>query len=298
MTQAAPSTAPARSLLATLRDYATLTKPSITRMCLLMTAAGLGLAPGSASLTVIIGVLAGTALAVGSANALNMWWERDSDRLMVRTRARPLAAGRISPNAALVFGLAVGALGLTLLAATTNALTTLLGFIALASYVALYTPLKFHTPLALVIGAVPGAMPPLMGWTAVTNSLDPPGLVLFGIVLLWQMPHFLAISLFRKHDYARAGIRIVPVVRGDEVARRQAVAWATGLVPVSLLLTPLGITGTLYLVIALMSGLAFLGFAITGLRQTTGPSWAYRFFIASLIYLPLLTVGFALDRLV
>ncbi|MEZ4266048.1 MAG: heme o synthase [Myxococcota bacterium] len=289
---------PARTTLATIRDYAELTKPSITRMCLLMTAAGLGLAPGDASLTVIIGALAGTALAVGSANALNMWWERKSDRLMVRTRTRPLAEERISPVAALVFSLCVGVAGLALLAITTNALTTLLGFIALASYVLIYTPLKYRTPLALVIGAVPGAMPPLMGWTAVTNSLDAPGLVLFGILLLWQMPHFLAISLFRKHDYARAGIRIVPVVRGDEVARRQAVAWATGLVPVSLLLTPLGVTGTLYLVIALMSGLAFLGFAITGLRQTTGPSWAYRFFIASLIYLPLLTAGFVLDRLV
>jgi protoheme IX farnesyltransferase len=298
MTQTECPTVPTRSLFATLRDYAVLTKPSITRMCLLMTAAGLGLAPGSASLLVIIGALAGTALAVGSANALNMWWERDSDRLMVRTRTRPLAEERISANAALVFGLCVGVAGLALLAVTTNGLTTLLGFIALASYVLLYTPLKYHTPLALVIGAVPGAMPPLMGWTAVTNSLDAPGLVLFGILLLWQMPHFLAISLFRKHDYARAGIRIVPVVRGDEVARRQAVAWATGLVPVSLLLTPLGVTGTLYLVIALMSGLAFLGFALTGLRQTTGPSWAYRFFIASLIYLPLLTAGFVLDRLV
>ncbi|MCB9728669.1 MAG: protoheme IX farnesyltransferase [Deltaproteobacteria bacterium] len=267
-------------------------------MCLLMTGAGLGLAPGHTSLGVVLGALAGTALAVGSANALNMWWERHTDRLMVRTRTRPLAEERISPAAALAFGLAVGAAGLLLLALTTNLLTTALGAIALASYVLVYTPLKYHTPLALVIGAVPGAMPPLMGWTAVTDRLDAPGLVLFGILLLWQMPHFLAISLFRKHDYARAGIRIVPVVRGDQVARRQAVAWATGLVPVSLLLTPLGVTGTLYLLVALMSGLAFLGFAITGLRTTTGPSWAYRFFIASLVYLPLLTLGFVLDRIV
>jgi protoheme IX farnesyltransferase len=289
---------PPRSPLATLRDYATLTKPSITRMCLLMTGGGLWLAPGVATWTTILGALIGTALAVGSANALNMWWERDSDRLMVRTRTRPLAESRISARSALVFGIAVGVVGLALLEFTTNALTAALGFIALASYVLVYTPLKFHTPLALVIGAIPGAMPPLMGWTAVTNSLDAPGLVLFGILLLWQMPHFLAISLFRKHDYARAGIRIVPVVRGDEVARRQAVAWATGLVPVSLLLTPLGVTGTLYLVTALVAGLAFLGFALTGLRQTTTPSWAYRFFIASLIYLPLLTAGFVLDRLV
>ncbi|MGM0577304.1 MAG: heme o synthase [Myxococcota bacterium] len=297
----APHTASApaapRSLRQVVGDYAALTKPSITRMCLLMTAAGLWLAPEVTGWVGLIGALLGTAMAVGSANALNMWWEREPDRRMARTKRRPVAAGRMHPRNALVFGVTLGVVSLGVLATTTNLLTAALGAFALVSYVAVYTPLKYRTPLALIIGAVPGAMPPLMGWTAASNRIDEPALVLFGILLLWQLPHFLAISLYRKKDYARAGIRVVPIVRGDEVARRQAVAWTTALLPVSLLLTPLGVTGTLYLMVALGSGLGFLAWSLTGLRAQTGPRWARNFFLASLAYLPLLTIAFVLDRL-
>lgn len=292
-----PIGAPGRPLRRVASDYLSLTKPAITRMCLLMTAGGLWLAPEASGWVALVGVLLGTAMAVGSANALNMWWERGADRLMARTRDRPLADERISASGALAFGLILGAASLVLLATTTNLLTAALGAFALVSYVAIYTPLKYRTPLALVIGAVPGAMPPLMGWTAATGRIDQAALVLFAILLIWQLPHFLAISLYRKKDYARAGIRIVPIVRGDAVARRQAIAWTTALVPISLLLTPLGVTGTLYLVIAAATGLAFLAWSVTGLRAPDGPRWARGFFLASLAYLPLLTVGFVLDRL-
>ncbi len=278
-----------------LSDWLALTKPSITRMCLITTAGGLWLAPAAVDAPLALWALVGTALAVGSANALNMWWERDSDRLMARTRKRPTATGRLAPGGVLAFGVALGVVALGVLLAGTNLLTAALGAFALLSYVLVYTPLKYRTPLALVIGAVPGAMPPLMGWTAATGTLDAPGLVLFGILLVWQIPHFLAISLYRKADYARAGIRIVPVVRGDLVAKRQAVAWATALVPISLALTPLGVTGTFYFVVAAFLGLAFLGHGLLGLRATARPRWARDYFLASLVYLPGLIVALVLD---
>lgn len=300
MTTAPLDAAPGRSLGARLRDYVALTKPSITRMCLITTAGGLWLASPPASAGEwwnAIWAMLGTAMAVGSANALNMWWEREPDQLMARTRTRPLAAGRLSGNQVLTFGLILGFLSMVILGAGTNLLTALLGAFALVSYVMVYTPMKYRTPLALVIGAVPGAMPPLMGWTAATGSLDLGGLALFATLLVWQMPHFLAISIYRKRDYGRAGIKVVPVVRGDRVATRQAIAWATALLPVSMMLTPLGITGTFYLVIATLSGGAFLALTIAGLWARNPHRWARRVFIGSLIHLPLVTLALALDVL-
>ena len=286
-----------RGPLDVVRDYVALTKPSINRMSLLMTAGGLALAPREVGVWAFVWALVGTALAVGSANALNMWWERGSDRLMKRTADRPLAAGRISDTGALAFGLAIGALAVLVLALGTNALTTALGVFALASYVVVYTPLKYRSPLALVVGAIPGAVPPLMGWTAATATLDPAGLALFGTLFVWQMPHFIAIAIFRKHDYAAAGIRVVTVVRGNTAAKRQAVAWAALLLPVSLALTPLGVTSWLYAAVAGAIGVAFLGYAALGLRTAALPDarWAYRLFIGSLLYLPALVAGLILD---
>ena len=287
-----------RPLADRIRDYIELTKPSITRMCLITTGGGFWLASppetGTQWWTMMCALL-GTALAVGAANALNMWWERAPDQRMTRTKDRPLASGRLRPQNALVFGLALGFSGMVVLGAGTNLLTALLGAFALLSYVLVYTPLKYRTPLALVVGAVPGAMPPLMGWTAATDGLGAAGLVLFGTLLLWQMPHFLAISVYRKRDYANAGIQIVPVVRGDRVATRQAIAWATALLPLSLMLTPLGVTGTLYFVVALVSGSAFLLMTIAGLWAQNTHRWARKVFIGSLIHLPLLTLALALD---
>ena len=284
----------------TLRDLTALLKPSITGLSVFMAAGGLWLAssshPGGDPL-LILGALIGTALAVGSANALNMVLERDGDRLMARTASRPLPDGRLAVGPALAFGVIVGVGGLATLLWTTNALTMWLGAAALVSYVGIYTPLKRRTPLALLIGAVPGAAPPLMGWTAVTGTLDGPGVALFGVLLIWQIPHFLAISLFRMEDYARAGIRTVPVVRGERVAKLQALAWSTALLPCSLALIPLGAAGWLYLVVALGAGIWFWSFAARGLAAGAGVPWARRVFGASLVYLPVLVVGLAVDRL-
>lgn len=284
------------------RDYLELTKPGIVRMCLIMTAGGLWLAgqsmAESVGWTVWLAALVGSGLAVASANAFNMVWEREGDRKMRRTRNRPVAAGRLGVASSSAFAGSLGVAAMLVLALGTNVLTAGLAAFALLSYVLIYTPLKRVSPLALVVGAVPGAVPPLLGWTAVTDSLDVPGAVLFGILLVWQMPHFLAISLFRKQDYADAGIRCVPVVRGETVAKVQAIAWAALLIPVSLALTPLGITGELYLVIAALAGVVFLGFAVAGLRREGAASsrWARQLFGASLIYLPVLTLALIVDQ--
>ena len=287
------------------RDLLELTKPGIVRMCLVMTAGGLWLAPsaaqsGAQTWLLWLSALIGSGLAVASANAFNMVWEREGDQKMRRTRNRPVAAGRLSAGRANAFAGLLGIAAMVVLLLGTNALTAGLAAFALISYVLVYTPLKRVTPLALVIGAVPGAVPPLLGWTAATGSLDLPGAVLFGILLVWQMPHFLAISIFRKQDYADAGILCVPVVRGETVAKVQAIAWALALVPISLALTPLGITGNLYMGLALALGLVFLAWSIKGL-VVKGPKadvrWARQLFVLSLVYLPALTLALVADLL-
>jgi protoheme IX farnesyltransferase len=280
------------------RDLVELTKPGIIRMCLLMTAGGLWLAPQSAGAAVWIAALLGSALAVGSANAFNMVWEREGDLLMQRTRNLPVATGRLSVASASGFAGLLGVLAMIVLGVGTNLLTAALALFALVSYTLIYTPLKRVTPLALVIGAVPGAVPPLLGWTAATGSLDLPGIVLFGILLVWQMPHFLAIALFRKQDYADAGIRCVPVVRGETVAKIQAIAWALLLIPMSMALTPMGVTGNLYMVVALLLGLGFLTWTVLGLRRPNTGKWARQVFVLSLVYLPALTLALVVDLLV
>jgi protoheme IX farnesyltransferase len=300
MSLAVHSDAPARPLRTRIADYIALTKPSINRMCLLMVAGGMVMAPiHTLSAIGIVGALLGTALAVASANALNMWFERHSDGLMRRTRTRPLPAGRISERGALIFGLVIGVLGIATLALTTNAVTTLIGALAIVSYAWVYTPLKYRAPIALVIGAIPGAVPPLMGWTAMTGTLDPvadaPGLVLFGILFIWQMPHFLAISVFRNLDYTAAGIRTVPAVRGLHATRVQAVLWALALIPVSLLLLSTGTAGVVYGVTAGLAGLAYLGFTIAGFFTAQHSRWAWRLFGASLVYLPVVVVALGID---
>ncbi|MFK7990840.1 MAG: heme o synthase [Sandaracinaceae bacterium] len=296
-THSAPTAAPAPS---TLRDLVSLTKPRITFMVVLTTAIGLWLAPGTYSAGMWLAVLFSTAMLVGAANTLNCWLERDSDRFMARTKNRPLPAGRLPAKYALALGLGLGVLAVPTLTLVANPLTGLLAAIALVSYVWIYTPLKRRSPLALAVGAIPGALPPLMGWTAATGELGAPGIVLFGILFLWQMPHFIAISLFRQNEYTKAGIKVLPAVRGRRVALFQAIAYAGALVPVSLLLVPLGIAGNLYLAVAGVIGVLFLvgtlaGLRETGLREGAGNRWARRLFLASLIYLPLLFAALAVD---
>lgn len=278
-----------------VRDLVALTKPRITLMVLITTAGGLWLAPDAMGGFAIFATLLGTTLVVSSANSLNCWMERKSDAFMARTKNRPLPAGRMRAEVALVFGLALGAISVPLLVFAVNPLTGLLAAIALVSYVWIYTPMKQVSPAALLVGSIPGAMPPLMGWTAATGSLEAPGIVLFGILFLWQLPHFLAIAMFRQNEYTKAGIQVMPAVRGITRTKLHAAMYAGALLPVSLLLVPLGIAGTLYLVVAGIGGLLFAALCVLGLRKSAGNKWARGVFLASLAYLPLLFAALAID---
>lgn len=283
------------SFTATLRDLVALTKPRITLLVVITTLGGIWLAPDEVPLVTTLATLIATAMVVGAANTLNCWLERDSDALMARTKNRPLPAGRLDPNLALAWGLGLGAISVPVLTLVVNPLTGLLAAIALVSYVWIYTPMKQRSPISVLIGAVPGALPPLMGWTAATNELSPPGIVLFGILFFWQLPHFLAISIFRQRDYTKAGIKVMPAVRGLPRTKLHTALYTGALVPVSLLLVPLGIAGPIYLVGAGVAGIAFLVWALLGLRAEAGNRWARQLFLASLAYLPLLFAALALD---
>ena len=284
-----------------IRDLISLAKPRITLMVLITTAGGLSLASGGAggvpALTFVLTLL-GTALVVGSANTLNCWMERDSDKLMARTRKRPLPDGRMQPASALWFGLLLGAIAIPLLTLGVNRLTGALAAIALASYVGVYTPMKQKSPAALLVGSVPGALPPLIGWTAATGRLEWAGIVLFGILFFWQLPHFIAIAIFRQDEYTRAGIKVLPAVRGLRVAKWHALLHSLLLLAVTLALVPLHVAGTLYLVAALALGALMVGMSVRGLSPNAGHKWARQLFAASLVYLPLLFAALAFDALV
>jgi protoheme IX farnesyltransferase len=284
--------------LAVARDFLALTKPRITALVLLTEAAGMFLAPASMTARKVLLAVVGTALIVASANALNMWWERDIDALMTRTRRRPLPSGRMSPEVALGFALTLAAISVPLLFVV-NVATGLLGVVALVSYVVVYTPLKRHTHLALLVGAVPGAIPPLLGWSAATGGLAPGGLLLFAVLFLWQVPHFAAIAIFRAEDYARAGLQVVSVQHGEKAARQMVAFFSVLLVISSLLFLPFGVAGVRYTAIATLLDAAFLALALRGLR--VGPRfdarrWAKHVFAASIPYLTLLLGALLTDR--
>jgi protoheme IX farnesyltransferase len=285
----------ASGFTATLRDLVALTKPRITLMVIITTLGGLWLAPGEVSIVTILATLIATAMVVGAANTLNCWLERESDAFMARTKNRPLPSGRLDPRWALGLGLGLGAISVPVLTLAVNPLTGLLAAIALISYVWVYTPMKRRSPAALLVGSVPGALPPLMGWTAATGELSAPGIVLFGILFLWQLPHFLAIAIFREREYTKAGIKVMPAVRGVPRTKLHAALYAGALVPVSLLLVPLGIAGTIYLSVAAALGVAFFVWSLVGLRAEAGNRWARQLFLASLVYLPLLFAALAVD---
>jgi len=278
-----------------LADLIALSKPGIVRMCVIMAAGGLWLAPGTLTVVTAFAALLGCALTVASANAANMIWERESDAHMDRTKARPLASGRLSVATGVVFSVVTGVIGLAILAWGANVLTAGLASFAIASYVLAYTPLKRVSWAALIVGAAPGAIPPLLGWTAVTGRLDLPGVVLFGILFIWQIPHFIAIALWRKDDYARAGIRVAPAERGATMSKLEASMWCVGLIPVSMALTPLGVTGPFYFAASFLLGAIFFGWSLTGFGVADDAAWGKRFFVVSLLYLPALTIVLFLD---
>ncbi|MBM3833248.1 MAG: protoheme IX farnesyltransferase [Verrucomicrobia bacterium] len=277
--------------------YFELTKPRLTALVLVTTLVGLYVgAQESISCVLMLNTLIGTALVAGGAAALNQLLEREHDAKMRRTEARPLPSGRLQPEAVLVFGGVCSAVGLIYLAAAVNLLTSVLGAITLVSYLFVYTPLKRVTPLNTVIGAIPGALPPLMGWTAVRGEVTGEGWALFGILFFWQLPHFLAIGWIYREEYAKAGFAMLPVidVEGSRTGR-QAVSHTLGLLTVSLAPFVFKLAGVLYLAGALGLGMAFIWFAIQFSRHLT--KWhARQLFYTSIIYLPLLLGLMVLDK--
>ena len=277
--------------MAALGAYWRLTKPGITRLVMITAAAGYWLgARGEPSLAALLHTLLGTGLVVSGTNGLNQWWEREADARMRRTAARPLPAGALRPRRALAFALTIAVLGILWLAASVNVLTAVLAAASLALYILAYTPLKRRSPAALYVGAVPGALPILGGWTAAGAPLDAAGWTLFAILFLWQLPHFLALGWMYRDDYRRAGFRVLS--GGDTDGRltaRHAVVCSLALVVVSFVPAVVGLAGVGYLIGAAVLGLAILGWSLLLLRGPT-PARARRLFLASVAYLPALLV--------
>ncbi len=284
-----------------MRDYIALTKPRITWLILMSTGVGyfFGLKrpwTGAADWFLLLHTLIGTGLIASGTAALNQWYEREADCLMRRTSARPLPSGRMTAPSAMWFGIALAVVGFVEMARWVNLLSAVLGALTLASYLFLYTPLKQRSHLSTVVGALPGAMPPLIGYAAAYGGLTPEAWVLFTILFVWQFPHFLAIAWMYREDYARAGIRMLPVVEPDGSSTgRQIILYASTLIPVSLFPVLLGMTGKIYLVGALLLGGWFL---YTGVRVAFDRTnvRARHVLLASVIYLPMIYGLMVFDR--
>jgi protoheme IX farnesyltransferase len=276
--------------------YAELTKPRITFLIVLTSAAGFALAsPGSIDYLALLRSLLGIALLSSGIATLNQYAERELDGLMRRTASRPLPSGKLGPWEALAFGAAITIVAELYLLILVNPLSAVLGLTVIAGYLFAYTPLKTRTSLSTLVGAFPGAVPPLIGWTAATGSLSLEGWILFAILFLWQFPHFLAIAWMYREDYSRAGILMLPVVEPDgRVTAQQIVVYTLMLLPVSLLPTVMGMSGKVYFVGAIVLGLLFL---YSSLRAAFSMSrqQARRLLLASVLYLPLLFILMVLN---
>ena len=282
---------------ARVADFVELTKPRITFLVLVTTAVGYALGVGpSFHPAVFVALLVGTAFASGGASALNQWAERDADARMIRTASRPLPSGRLAPADALVFGLAISIVGIVILAGAVNWLAAALALATVSSYVLAYTPLKRVTSLCTVVGAIPGALPPVIGWAAARGSLDREAWALFAVLFLWQLPHFLSIAWIYREDYARAGFPMLPVAdpHGGATAR-QTVAYAAALVPVTLLAGAYAAAGTTYLWGALALGAVFVGFSLAFAIRRSLRTARWVFFV-SVLYLPAVLGLMVLDR--
>ena len=288
-----------RSLGATVSAYVSLTKPRIISLLLVTTVPAMIVAErGMPSLWLILATLIGGTLAAGGANAINCYLDRDIDGLMARTKDRPLPAGSIEPERALLFGCSLGVASFVLLSTTASLASALLALTALVFYVFVYTIwLKRSSVQNIVIGGAAGAMPPLVGWAAVTGGLTWAPLVLFLIVFLWTPPHFWALALRYRSDYARAGIPMLPVVSGERETHRQILLYSVLLVAASLILVPVGAMGLLYLGAALVLGAGFLGLAVR-LWRDPKPAASRALFLYSLAYLAVLFVAMGVDQLV
>jgi heme o synthase len=283
-----------------LADYLELTKPGITLLVLVTVAAGFYLGAGASPLAplTLLATLVGAGLVAGGTNALNQIWERDADALMRRTRSRPLPAGRLGVREALAFAAGLSLSGLLVLVVWVNPLTAALAAATLVSYVLVYTPLKRVTTLNTLVGAVPGALPVVGGWTAAGGDLSPVAGALFWILFLWQLPHFLALAWLYRDDYRAGGFRMLGSGGADDESGetgRVVVLYALALLPVSLLPTLLGVTGRWYFGAALVLGVAYV---VCGAAQALRPATVHarRLFFASVLYLPLLLFFMVVDK--
>jgi len=283
-------TAPRASSL--FADYLALTKPRLNFLVVVTSAAAYYLgATGAIDVILMAQAVAGTALVAGGAAVLNQLYERDTDALMRRTRMRPLPDGRVTPSDARTFGAVLSVTGLLLLALRTNWIAAALALATLVIYLVVYTPMKLRTPQSTLVGAIPGALPAIIGWTASHGSIAPGGAALFAIVFLWQMPHFMAIAWLYRDDYGKAGFPMLPVIEpGGARAGRQALIYAALLVPVSLTPTLVGIAGAIYFWVALVLGLALLALAVR-FAATRSDASARGLFFGSITYLPLLWIA-------
>ncbi len=273
-------------------DYLALTKPRITWLILMSTAVGFYFgrlaAPAPPLLGTLLHLLLGTALLASGTAALNQWWERDTDRLMQRTASRPLPSGKIPARHALIFGIVLSLAGFLELGLGCNWLTALLGLFTLVSYLFLYTPLKRVSPHSTTVGAVPGAMPPLLGFAAATGQLTAEAWALYALLFVWQFPHFYAIAWMYKEEYGRAGIRMLPVVAPNFNSTAHSILWTSlFLLPISLLPVALAMAGNVYLAAALLMGAVFL-YTTVQLFRNRNAQRARSVLLASVVYLPVL----------
>jgi len=279
-------------------DFVALAKPRLNMLVVVSAVAGYVMASGdTGDVLRLLCMTIGTGLVAGGASGFNQILEREPDGLMQRTRLRPMPDGRLSVRDAILFAVVLTAAGLIILAVGANLLSAIVAFATLASYAVVYTPLKKRTSFATVVGAVPGALPPVIGWAAAAGTLSRGAWVLFGIVFLWQLPHFLAIAWMYREDYGRAGFPMLPVIDPDgRSTARQTVVYTAALLPVSLAPTLIGMTGTIYFAGALALTIGFLvlatRFGVT--RRTSDARWL---FFGSILYLPLLWILMIADRL-
>jgi protoheme IX farnesyltransferase len=279
-------------------DYMELVKARLTFLVLLSTLVGFVMGSGGGiELGLMIHTLFATALVAGGAASLNQWLEREADAKMQRTRNRPLPSGRMQAQEAVVFGTAVSLIGIIYLAVSVNALASLIAMVTLGAYLFIYTPLKRMTWLNTIIGAVPGAMPPLIGWAGASGGLSADGWVLFAIMFFWQMPHFFAIAWIYRDDYKAAGFPMLPVVDPEGASTgRLSVFHAMALLPISLMPAVLGMAGPVYFLSALVLSCAYLLFAVRFNRRKGRPD-AWWLFGASIVYLPILLSIMVFDKL-
>lgn len=287
-----------RSAGAVVRDVISLTKPRLSALVLFTCAGGMWLSGLELPAPLWLLTLLATAGTVGAANAYNCWMERDSDRHMARTAVRPLPSGRMEPSFALLFAISLTVASVPALFMGAGVLVGSLGVLALGSYVLAYTPMKARSHWAMVVGALPGALPPLMGWAAATGKISAGGLALFAILFVWQLPHFIAIALFRKEEYRRAGLTSLPLAKSDRAAWRSAVAYLVVMVPVSALPYVVGVAGVGYFVGAVALSTVFLAVGVRGWLGGQTTAHARKLFGASLVYLLALFVLLGVDGVV